>query len=498
MHEVLTPAEMAEADRLTIAAGTPGTTLMERAGRAVAEAILVRQAAGQPVTVVCGPGNNGGDGFIAARLLAERGCTVHVLLLGDPAALKGDAADAMQRWHGEIGAADPAVIQKSGAIVDALFGAGLTREFTGEAADAVNAINRAREKGAVVIAVDLPSGIDGASGEVRGAAVRANETITFCRKKPGHLLLPGRIYCGEIRVADIGIADATVAQTVSNTFENVPGLWRAAFPQPRLDGHKYDRGHAVVASGPMHMTGATRLAARAALRMGAGLVTVAASKDALPVLAASLTAVMVRQAAGANGLAMLLKDKRMNAVLLGPAQGVGSATQKAVLTAAKAKRALVLDADALTSFTRQSKALAKGLKSAASAVLTPHEGEFDRLFGNEPQIVGISSKIEKVRAAAKAMDQVVLLKGADTVVAAPDGRAAIAGNAPPWLATAGTGDVLAGFVLGLLTQGMPAFEAACAAVWLHGECGRLAGRGMISEDLPEVLPTALQRLFGVS
>lgn len=498
MYEVLTPAEMAEADRLTIAAGTPGATLMERAGRAVAEAVLVRQTAGQPITVLCGPGNNGGDGFVAARVLAERGCVVHVMLLGDASALNGDAADAMQRWHGEIGPPDPAAIEKSGAIVDALFGAGLTRELAGEAADAVNAINRARERGALVLAADLPSGIDGASGEVRGVAVKASETITFCRKKPGHLLLPGRMYCGEVRVADIGISDATVAETASKTFENVPGLWLASFPQPRLDGHKYDRGHAVVASGPMHMTGATRLAARAALRMGAGLVTVAAPKDAIPVLAASLTAVMVRQAAGATGLAALLKDKRFNAVLLGPAQGVGPATQKAVLVAAKAKRALVLDADALTSFTRQSKALAKGLKAAGPAVLTPHEGEFDRLFQGSPEIVDIPSKIEKVRAAAKAMDQVVLLKGADTVVAAPDGRAAIAGNAPPWLATAGTGDVLAGFVLGLLAQGMPAFEAACAAVWLHGECGRLAGRGMISEDLPEVLPTALQRLFGVS
>jgi hydroxyethylthiazole kinase-like uncharacterized protein yjeF len=498
MHEVLTPAEMAEVDRRTIAAGTPGTTLMARAGRAIAEAILVRQTAGKPVTVICGPGNNGGDGFVAARVLAERGCVVHVMLLGDASDLKGDAADAMQRWHGETAPVDPAAIEKSGVIVDALFGAGLTRALTGEAAEAVNAINRAHENGAAVLAVDLPSGIDGASGEVRGAAVKADETITFCRKKPGHLLLPGRMYCGEIRAADIGIADATVTEIASKTFENVPGLWLKSFPQPKLDGHKYDRGHAVVASGPMHMTGATRLAARAALRMGAGLVTVAAPKEAIPVLAASLTAVMVRQAAGANGLATLLKDKRMNAVLLGPAQGVGSTTQKAVLAAAKAKRALVLDADALTSFTRQSKALAKGLKSAATVVLTPHEGEFDRLFGAEPQIIEIASKIEKVRAAAKAMDQVVLLKGADTVVAAPDGCAAIAGNAPPWLATAGTGDVLSGFVLGLLAQGMPAFEAACAAVWLHGECGRLAGRGMISEDLPEVLPTALQRLFGAS
>jgi len=495
VHEILTPAEMAEADRLTIQAGTPGVTLMERAGRAVADTILARHAAGTPIAVVCGPGNNGGDGFVAARLLAERGCVVHVMLLGDAAAIKGDAADALKRWHGEVRAIDVAEIQRSGAIVDALFGAGLKRPLEGFAADAVEAINRAAASGVPVLAVDLPSGIDGATGEVRGVAVKANETITFCRKKPGLLLLPGRTHAGEVRVADIGISGATVTQVGSSTFENVPGLWLAFFPQPKLESHKYDRGHAVVASGPMHMTGATRLAARAALRAGAGLVTVAAPKDAIPVLATNLTAVMVRQAAGAAGLAGLLKDKRMNVVLLGPGQGVGSATQKMVAAAAKAKRSLVLDADALTSFARNAKLLAKTLKSTSAAVLTPHEGEFARLFQSQPEILEKPSKIEKVRAAAKAVDQVVLLKGADTVVAAPDGRAAIAANAPSWLATAGAGDVLAGFIAGLIAQGMPAFEAACAGVWLHGECGRLAGRGLISEDLPEVLPTVLQRLF---
>jgi hydroxyethylthiazole kinase-like uncharacterized protein yjeF len=302
------------------------------------------------------------------------------------------------------------------------------------------------------------------------------------------------MFAGEVRVADIGIPDAIVAACGSRMFENVPDLWRASFPQPKLDGHKYSRGHAVVVSGPMFMTGAARLAARAALRIGAGLVTVAAAKDAIPVLAASLTAVMVRQAAGAKGLAQLLKDKRINAVLLGPGQGVGTATKNMVMAAAKARRSLVLDADAITSFTRQAPALAKVLKPAHEAVLTPHEGEFARLFSGQKEIVESPSKIERTRAAAKAMGQVVLLKGADTVVAAADGRAAIAANAPADLATAGAGDVLAGFVTGLLAQGMPAFEAACAAVWLHGECGRIVGRGLISEDLPEALPEVLRRL----
>lgn len=496
MREILTPAEMATADRLTIEAGTPGIVLMERAGRAVADAILARFPAGTGIAVVCGPGNNGGDGFICARLLSERGCIVHLMLLGAASALKGDAAIAMQRWTGEIQAVDEALLRKSGAIVDALFGAGLARPLTDAAAEAVNAINRASETGVPVLAVDLPSGIDGATGAVRGIAVKASETITFCRKKPGHLLLPGRLHAGHVHVADIGISDATIARIAPKTFENTPSLWRATFPAPKIGGHKYDRGHAVVVSGPMQMTGAARLAAMAALRAGAGLVTVAAPKDAVPILAMSLTAVMVRQAAGAKGLAMLLKDKRLNAVLLGPGQGVGPGTKGMVIAAAKARRSLVLDADAITVFTRQSKALTKALRSAASAILTPHEGEFSRLFSGTPQIAEIKSKIERVRAAAQALHQVVLLKGADTVVAAPDGRAAIAANAPPWLATAGAGDVLAGFILGLMAQGMSTFEAASAAVWLHGECGSEAGRGLISEDLPDVLPKVLQKLAG--
>jgi len=496
VHEILTPAEMAKADRLAIEAGTPGIVLMERAGRAVADAMLARFPAGTGIAVVCGPGNNGGDGFICARLLSERGCIVHLMLFGAASALKGDAATAMQRWTGEIQAVDEAVLRKSGAIVDALFGAGLTRPLTGATAEAVAAINRASDAGVPVLAVDLPSGIDGATGAVRGIAVKASETVTFCRKKPGHLLLPGRLHAGHVHVADIGITGATIAQLAPRTFENTPALWRASFPEPKIGGHKYDRGHAVVASGPMQMTGAARLAARAALRAGAGLVTVAAPKDAIPILATSLTAVMVQQAAGAKGLATLLKDKRLNAVLLGPGQGVGPGTKGMVIAAAKAKRSLVLDADAITSFAKQPAVLAKALKCAAGAVLTPHEGEFRRLFSSTPQILGIESKIEKVRAAAQALGQVVLLKGADTVVAAPDGRAAIAANAPPWLATAGAGDVLAGFILGLIAQGMPAFEAASAAVWLHGECGNEAGRGLISEDLPEVLPKVLQKLAG--
>jgi hydroxyethylthiazole kinase-like uncharacterized protein yjeF len=492
MLELLTPAQMAEADRRTIAGGTAGRVLMERAGRAVADAVAARHPLGTRVVVACGPGNNGGDGFVAARILKERGYPVRLLLLGSREAVSGDASVAAKLWSDPVEAISPSALSGAGVIVDALFGAGLARDLEGRAKAAVEAVAAAE---APIVAVDLPSGIDGATGAVRGAAVRATQTVTFGRRKPGHLLVPGRFHCGHVTVADIGIGDATVASVGANTFVNEPALWRHALPIPRADGHKYHRGHALVMSGPMHATGAARLAAQAALRAGAGLVTVAAPRAAIPILASALTAVMVRPADGARGLKALLADDRLNVVLLGPGQGVGKATRDAVQTAAKARRALVLDADALSSFSESAESLARILSLASSAILTPHEGEFARLFGKDPNVRQAPSKIERARAAARSMNAVMLLKGPDTVIAAPDGRAAIADNGPPWLATAGTGDVLAGIAAGLLAQGMPAFEAGCAAVWLHGEAGRVAGPAMISEDLDAALRIVLGRLL---
>ncbi len=494
MMEVLTPGEMAEADRLTIAAGTPGIELMERAGAAVARVVSDEAGAGRRVAVVCGPGNNGGDGFVAARILRGQGFDVRVILLGARDALKGDAATAAARWNGGVEASDAEALSKCDLVVDALFGTGLSREPRGEARRVIEAISSA---GVPVVAVDVPSGIDGASGKVRGVAVRANHTVTFCRMKPAHLLMPGRLYAGKITVADIGIPDRIVREVAGDLTVNAPEAWLASYPWPRIDGHKYRRGHAVVVSGPAHATGAARLAARAALRIGAGLVTVAAPRAAVPVLSASLEAVMVREVQGAAGLKKLLADDRLNTVLLGPGSGAGKATKAAVEAAAKARRALVLDADAISSFTRESRKLSKLLKSnGIQALVTPHDGEFAKLFASDSaQILGIESKVEKVRAAAKALGAVVLLKGPDTVVASPDGRATISSNAPPWLATAGAGDVLAGIATGLIAQGMPVFEAANAAVWLHGEAAREAGFGMTAEDLSPALKRVLERLY---
>lgn len=495
MIELLNTSEMTEADRLTIAAGTPGIDLMEQAGRAVADAVTASHPVGSRVVVVAGPGNNGGDGFVAARLLAEKGYPAHVLLVGEAGRLRGDAALAARMWRGDVSAAEPRGLEAADVIIDALFGAGLDRPVEGLARTLIDAMNAGS---APVVAVDLPSGINGTTGAVMGSAVKASQTVTFFRKKPGHVLLPGRLYCGVIAVADIGIPASVLAEIRPKTFENSPILWRARFPEPSLSGHKYDRGHAVIVSGPSWSTGAARLAARGALRVGAGLVTIASPREALAINAAATLAIMVRPVEGPNELEAFLADRRLNAVALGPGLGVGEATCGLVLSTLAGERAVVLDADALTSFAPHPQRLADALtaRGRRPTILTPHEGEFVRYFGALDARMKVGSKLERARRAAETTGVTVLIKGADTVVASADGRASIAGNAPAYLATAGAGDVLAGMAAGLLAQGMPAFEAASAAVWLHGAAAAEVGPGLISEDLPEALPRVLRGLLG--
>ena len=493
MLELLTPNEMAACDRLAIAGGVAGMALMEKAGRAVADAVA-RRPRGTRIVVVAGPGNNGGDGFVAARILAERGYPVRVLLVGEASGLRGDAAEAARLWNRAIESAAPDRLDGAGVLVDALFGAGLNRPVEGVACAMIEAMNAS---GTPIIAVDLPSGISGESGAVMGAAVHAEESVTFFRRKPGHVLLPGRLHAGRVRVVDIGIPDSVMADMRLLTFANGLALWGKQFPIPRLDAHKYARGHAVVVSGEVSFTGAARLAARAALRAGAGLVTLASPRAAVEVNAAASLAVMVRAADGAKELGALLADKRLNAIALGPGLGVSEHTRSLVLTALDGERSVVLDADALTSFEDDAEALFAAIAARAErpVVLTPHQGEFSRLFKKTSQSTINRSKCDLTRAAAKASGAIVLLKGADTVVADPGSRAAINENAPPWLATAGAGDVLAGIIAGLLAQQMPVFEAACAGAWLHGEAANEAGPGLISEDLSETLPAVYRRLF---
>ena len=482
---------MGEADRLTIAGGSLGIALMEKAGAAVADAVS-RRWPPRPVVVLCGPGNNGGDGFVAARVLAERGWRVRVALLGDRSALRGDAGQAAERWLGPVEALTPAALDDAGLAIDAIFGAGLTRPIEGAALAVIQAVGRRRLP---VVAVDVPSGVDGGSGEIRGAAPLAAVTVTFFRKKPGHLLLPGRIYCGEIVLAQIGIPDAVLERVTpetagndpagNDTAENDPAWWLCALPRPGLDSHKYTRGHALVAGGAV-MTGAARLASRSAARLGAGLVTIAAPQAAFPIYAAALTGIIVHPIASLDDFRGLLADRRRNAALIGPGAGVGAETRDKALAILGAGKRTVLDADALTSFADDPPSLFAAIRSPV--VMTPHDGEFARLFG-----IG-GSKPERARHAARRSGAVIVLKGADTVVAAPDGRLAINAHAPPDLATAGSGDVLAGMVLGLLAQGMEPFAAAAAAVWLHGDAAGRIGSGLVAEDLVDGLAPALRGL----
>jgi hydroxyethylthiazole kinase-like uncharacterized protein yjeF len=475
-RQILTVAETAAADAAAIAAETSGVELMERAGTAVADAICARFRP-QPALVLCGPGNNGGDGYVIARVLAGRGWPVEVRALGEPAT--DDARAARARWTGPTapleGRLEPVL------WIDALFGAGLSRPLDGEAAAAAL---RMAERPERVVAVDVPSGLPGDIGLPRGPSVCAGLTVTFHAKKPAHVLEPGRGRCGEIVVADIGLGE-----TNSRLVENGPELWLGRFPWPSAASHKHARGRLIVVSGEAWSTGAARLAARAGLRIGAGLVTVLSPPDALAVNAAHLEAVMLR--AFETDLELEQAAADVDVAVIGPAAGVTETTLLNVLALARTGAALVLDADAITVFRDDPEELFSVLDR--DDVLTPHPGEFERLFPG--LLASAPERITAARRAAERADAVVLLKGPDTVVAAPDGRAAVNVNGSPWLATAGSGDVLAGFIGGLVAQGMESFEAACAAAWIHAEAADLHGPGLIAEDLPGLAPAVLRRLY---
>lgn len=494
--ELLSPTEMADADRLAIAAGPlDGYGLMKRAGEAVAAVVLARYPSATRVHVLCGPGNNGGDGFVVARLLAETGVDVALWASGEPRA-GSDAAIAAAQCLLERKPLAAFAAEPGSLIVDALYGAGLSKDISGDAERAVD--SAARQS---VVAVDLPSGVSGDSGNILGTAFRADITVTFARKKPGHLLLPGRDRCGEIVVADIGIGDDIIAQVAPRAFENKPAFWLDALPVPAVDAHKYKRGHVGVFSGGPSATGAARLAALAAARSGAGAVTVLSPANAMQVNATHLTAIMLRKADAIEDVQDFLGDRRSSSFVLGPGFGVGDKARDFALAVLGRTRqeggveGLVLDADGITSFRNAVSTLfeAAGRPDAPALVMTPHEGEFGRLFPDIADDKSLS-KLAKARAAAERANAIMVYKGADTVIAAPDGRAVINANGAPWLATAGSGDVLAGIVAALLAQGMQAFEAACAAVWIHAEAGSRFGPGLIAEDLPLALVPVLREL----
>lgn len=474
--EILTVADLARADQAAIAAGTPGLVLMERAGAAVADAICDRWSPRRTV-VLCGPGANGGDGYVVARLLRKRGWPVWVEASSPP--VHPDARINAAKWRGRTGALSP-TDGEAELVVDALFGAGLSRPLEGVAAERARNSDRRR-----VVAVDLPSGLFGdAPGDGGDAVFAAALTVTFHRRKSAHVLYPARACCGEVVVADIGLTEVS-----GGLYVNGPALWQLRFPWPNAAAHKHDRGRLAVVSGGPWNTGAARLAARGALRIGAGLVTILSAPEALASNAAHLEAIMLKSVDGEGELVRAAETA--DAVVIGPAAGVGPATAARLHALARTGAAMIVDADALTSFQDDPARLFSALDR--DDVITPHTGEFDRIF---PGLMKTSpDRVEAAREAARRAGCIVLLKGPDTVIASPDGRCAVNINASPWLATAGSGDVLAGFVGGLIAQGMESFGAACAAAWIHAEAGTGFGPGLIAEDIPDLAPQVLLRLY---
>jgi hydroxyethylthiazole kinase-like uncharacterized protein yjeF len=482
---LLSRAEMTQAEALTTAGG-PTFPLMQRAGEAFASIVRTHYPKSRTL-VLCGPGNNGGDGFIAAEALRRSGWDVRCAAVRLPTELAGDAAEAA---HGFAGTTIPLLdvdFTDTDLVIDALFGIGLSRPLDGAPKAALEKLAKTKIP---VVALDIPSGVDADTGAILGGAPKAALTVTFFRKKPGHVLHPGAEACGEVVVADIGIKDAVLEAIKPATTQNTKALWQAMIPFPKPDGHKYSRGHVLIYGGAV-MTGASRLAARAAQRIGAGLVTLGCPPAAVALYAAALESVIVRPVEYVEMWKDLLKDPKRNAVLVGPGMGLGSLEDTIVMAALETKKPCVLDADALGNFADKRGEFFPKLH--AKCVLTPHEGEFTRLFRGH--IASNKDKLTRAREAAKITNCPILLKGPDTVIAHPDGRAIVSNNAPPWLATAGAGDVLGGIILGLIAQEMPSYPAAAAAAWIHGQVAATFGPGLIAEDLVSGIPAVLRELL---
>ncbi len=492
MNQILSIGQSAQADALAQRFGVETFSLMKAAGAAVADAAQICAPAGAAF-VLCGPGNNGGDGYVAAAGLRAAGRPVRVFSLGPVEALSGDAARAAALWNAPVEPLSAADLTQAGVVIDALFGAGLTRPLEGEAA---RLAEQSHAISAPVIAADVPSGLHGDLGRPLGrppgqaGCFAARATVTFFRKKPAHVLEPGRTLCGDIVLADIGIPDSVLPELDVRAWENTPELWAADFPWPERGTHKHRRGRLAVVCGPALATGAARLSVAGGRRVGAGFTTLFGTEDALRIAAAHETGAVLKPAARGAATAEAIRAFGAHAAIVGPAAGADAETRVLALDLLGEGPALVLDADALTVFADAPEALFAALR--ADCVLTPHEGEFLRLFPDLDDDSG--SKLDRARAAAARAGCTVLLKGPDTVIAAPDGRAAVTTETTPFLASAGTGDVLAGIIGGLMAQHMPAFAAACAGAWLHGRAGRLIGPGLIAEDIPDALPEILSGL----
>lgn len=490
MHELLTPEQMSAADAITIDSGIAGIELMQCAGAFIFEVLRQHFPNVKNVLVVGGVGNNGGDGFILAELLKQNGYDVAVTLIGDDTKIAGDARLAFDKMSKEIKHIKDPDYDAYDLLVDGIFGAGLKREVEGDFANVIHAMNASVTD---ILAIDLPSGINGQSGQVSGCAIKAQATVTFFRYKPGHFLFPGRELCGKVYLGQIGICKKVLNQILPRLNLNAPALWQDHYPVLKATGHKYSRGHALLISGGLDKSGAARLMAKAALRMGAGLVTIACPSKTMAAHAACMDAIMLTKMDDEHELSNILNDKRINTVCVGPGLDPNEQTRDIAKIILNTDKSVVLDAGALTAFSNKPNALFDLIRARSSpTILTPHDGEFARLF---PELISIDDKVERTKFASIKSNATLVLKGPDTVIAKGADQAAISNNAPPWLATAGSGDVLCGMISALLAQGMSQFDAACAGVWFHGEAGTHAGPGLISSELEQALKTVIENIY---
>lgn len=465
--EILTTAQMYGADKETYAKIMPEIQLMENAGFAAA-CQIAQNYSKRPVTVLCGVGNNGGDGFVVARILYDWGWPVEAALTGDEKKLSPAAAANAKKFKGIIRPPSfrrlKKMEQNNGLFVDAVFGIGLARPIENDIADFFNALN---ETSLPCVALDIPSGVRADTGEILGTAPFCDMTITFCRPKIGHFLYPGKERAGRLAVCRIGIPDEIVANQSPRFYENTPDLFHIPAATPY--DHKYSRGAVLVCAG--EMSGAARLAAAAARRAGAGWTAVSCGKADAATFAASDPGLVIQTADSAEEIEKQINDPKITAAVIGMGALKTERTKAFIHAAAESKKPFVADAGALP--------FIKNIKDLSRAVITPHTGEFRRLF---PELDG-QDKLTRALAAAEALNCAVVLKGADTVIAAPDGRAAFNSVASFDLATAGSGDVLDGVIGAMLAKGLAPFEAACAGVWLHSRAAETAGQNLIAEDL---------------
>jgi len=482
---ILTNEEMAEADQMTIASGVPSIELMENAGKAVFNNIPIKNI--DRVLLLIGPGNNGGDGFVVARLLIEIGISVDIFFynngkISNDCKINKDKIDS-QSFISEI-----RNYSSYSYVIDALFGTGFTRKIPSQLEKIFSIVKKNKIP---VYAIDIPSGINGNSSIVNGDCLECVKTITFFNKKKCHYLYPGKNFCGEVIVEDIGIKTDVFKEMMPKIRNNNPELWIKEFPFPSSFDHKYSRGLLIINCGPIYKTGAARLAGRSAMRVGAGAVKLICDDEAAKVLEPQISVELISVVKEKNEIQQIFKDRKVSSILVGPGNGVNDETKSRTLLALAFVKHVVIDADAITCFEKNPKELF--VDTYPHTILTPHEGEFRRLFGDE--IASIEDKVVKTVEASKLAGSIVVLKGADTIIANPEGQAVINSSEAPYLATAGSGDVLAGIIASLVGDNkMSAFNAACAGTWIHSKLGELIGAGLIAEDLIDNIPLIIKKL----